>query len=97
VVSRPTKRAEKIAIFKSADTTFGFWTATSGASLTKQQHRGIVGSHSLDQLQHVGKRGTVADDLIDIHLAANLFFEIKLLLRQLVFELRNLLVRKSAL
>ena len=39
----------------------------------------------------------VANDLIEVHLAANLFFEIKLLLRQLVLERGDLSVGQRVL
>src|SRR6185295_3934758 len=67
----------------------------SRSSLTEQQHRGITWRDCLDQLQHLSQCGAVANDLIEVHLAANLFFEIKLLLGYLIFEFRNLLARKG--
>lgn len=69
----------------------------SRASLTEQQHRGITGRDCLDQLQHLPECRAIADDLIEVQLAAYLFFEIKLLLVQLVFESGNLLPRKGVL
>src|SRR6186997_1189112 len=69
----------------------------SRSRLAEQQHRGITWRDCLDQLQHLSQGRAVADDLIEVHLAAYLFFEVKLLLGQLVFELRNLLARKSVL
>ncbi|HSE20930.1 MAG TPA: hypothetical protein VLB68_04710, partial [Pyrinomonadaceae bacterium] len=44
----------------------------SRSSLAEQQHRGITGRDCLDQLQDLPQCGTVADDLIEVHLAANL-------------------------
>src|SRR4030095_10740063 len=69
----------------------------SRSGLAEQQHRGITGRDCLDQLQDLSECGAVADDLMEVHLARNLFFEIKLLLGQLVFELRNLLAREGVL
>ena len=37
----------------------------------------------MDQLQDLPECGAVADDLIEVHLVADLFFEIKLLLGEL--------------
>src|SRR6185503_19229413 len=64
----------------------------SGSGLAEQQHRGITRRDCLDQLQDLSECGTVADDLIEVHLAANLFFEIKLLLGELFFEFGDLTV-----
>jgi hypothetical protein len=67
----------------------------SRSGLAEQQHRGITWRDCLDQLQDLPQCGTVADDLIEVHLAANLFFEIKLLLGELFFEFGDLTVRQG--
>src|SRR4029453_10189996 len=67
----------------------------SRSSLTAQQNGRITRRDCLDQLQYLPECGAVANDLIEVHLAAYLFFEIKLLLGQLVFELRNLLASEG--
>ena len=61
-------------------------------SLAKQQDCGIAGSDGLNQFQNVLQRRAVSDDILKVHLAADFFFEIELLLRELVFEFRNLVV-----
>src|SRR5580704_623015 len=58
-----------------------------------QQQDGIVaGGDRFNELQDVFQRGAVSDDVFEVHLAADFFFEIELLLGELVFELRNLAV-----
>src|SRR5688572_25347904 len=69
----------------------------TSSGLAQQQHRGITWRDCLDQLQHLPECRAVADNLIEVHLAANLFFEIELLLREPIFESRYLAVGEGVL
>jgi len=65
------------------------------AGLAQQQDGGVAWGDRFDELEDVLDGGAVADDLIKVQLAADLFFEIELLLGELVFEFRNLPVRQG--
>src|SRR5580700_7330433 len=60
--------------------------------LPKQQDCRVAGSDLFNELQNMFQRGAVSDDVLKVHLAADFFFEIQLLLGKLVFQLRNLVV-----
>ena len=64
-----------------------------GSGLAKEQDGGITGSDRFDEFQHLPECRAVADDLIELQLAAYLLFKIQLLLGQLVFEFGNLPIR----
>src|SRR5207245_872585 len=66
----------------------------SGAGFAEQQDRRVVGRDCLDQLQNVLERRARPYDLLEVHLAAYLFFQIELFLRKFVLQFRNLTVGK---
>src|ERR1700723_3866959 len=49
-------------------------------------------SHRFDLMQHLSQSGAIANDLFEVHLTAQLPFEVKLLLRELVGEFRDLTI-----
>ena len=69
----------------------------TGAGLAKEQDGGIAWGDRFDELEDVLDSGAVADYLIELQFGADLFFEVEFLLREFVFELRNLPVRQHVL
>src|SRR5262249_43192185 len=69
----------------------------SCASLAEQQYCRVAGRHGLNHLEDLPERRTIANDLVEVQFAANLFFEIELLLGQLLFQLGYLAERKGIL
>ncbi len=61
----------------------------SCACLAQKQDRGIAGRHCLHQTKNVTEARALAHNSLEIHLAADFFFQIQLLLGQLVFKFRN--------
>src|SRR5207245_5624402 len=66
----------------------------SRAGFAEQQDCRVVGRDCLDQLQDVLERRARPYDLLEVHLAAYLFFQIELFLRKFVLQFRNLTVGK---
>ncbi len=62
------------------------------SGFTQQEHGRIAGSHGFHLTQDRPDRRAVADDVGKIHLAANLGFQIQLLLRQFVLQIGDLAV-----
>jgi len=68
----------------------------SGACLAEQQHGGVYRGDGLHKLQHQPECRAVADDLIEVQLAADLVFEVELLLREFVSEVAMFKPRSKA-
>src|SRR5439155_21692564 len=64
----------------------------SRAGFAKEQDCRVVGRDRLDQLQDVLERRARPYDLLEVHLAAYLFFQIELFLREFVLEFGDLAV-----
>ena len=60
------------------------------AGLAADEHGGVGGGDGFDLLQHPPQRRALADDLLEVVLRADLFFQVELLLGQLVFQLGDL-------
>ena len=52
----------------------------------EQQDCRVAGSHGFNQFQNMVQRRAVSNDVLEVHLAADLFFEVELLLGELFFE-----------
>ena len=63
--------------------------------LPQQQDCRVAGRDRLKQFQNKFEPRAVYDDVLKFHLAAAFFFEIELLLGELVLELRDLVVCQS--
>src|ERR1700678_2374676 len=69
----------------------------SRAGLAQQEDRRIAGRDFLDQFQNALQCRTVPMDLLEIDLAANLFFEIYILPGDLLFEFGDFTIGKRIL
>src|SRR4051794_3024977 len=58
---------------------------------------GIGGRNGLDLLKNAAQRGATSHDLFEVQLAADLIFQIDLLLRQAVLELGDLVISERVL
>ena len=56
------------------------------ARLAANEHRGVGGGDGLDLLEHPAQGGTVADDLPEVVLGADLLLQVGILLGELVLE-----------
>src|SRR6202790_511208 len=59
----------------------------SGSGFTLDEHGGIGRRHGFNLLQYGTQQGTVPDNFLEVHLRTDFVFEIKFLLRQLIFQL----------
>src|SRR6185369_13039359 len=69
----------------------------ASARFTVDQDSRVSGCDCLDVLQHTLQHRARSDDLLEVVLRANLFFEIELLLLELVLQRFDLVVRKRIL
>src|SRR5882762_9699561 len=91
-----TIQLHKRAIFASAAVVNGTGDQLLACTcLSKQQDCRVAGSDRFNKFQNMFQRWAVSDDVFKAHLAADFFFEIELLLGELIFELRNLVVGTS--
>src|SRR6185295_16938298 len=64
------------------------------SGLPINQYGGIGGRHGLDFLEHTSQGGAATDDLLEIQLAADLFFQVDLFPRQLILQFSDLVIGK---
>src|SRR5262249_44991023 len=65
------------------------------ASLSQKQDCGIAGRHRFYQLEYLTERWTLADDFLKVQFAANLVFQIELLLRPFFLQSLQVTGRKG--
>ena len=83
-----TIQLHKRAIFASAAVVNGAGDQLLACTcLSKQQDCRVAGSDRFNKFQNMFQRWAVSDDVFKAHLAADFFFEIELLLGELVFQL----------
>src|SRR6266496_2350434 len=62
------------------------------ARFPADQHSGICGCHRFHLLQHFAQGGTLPDNLCEVHLRADFFFQVELFLGEFVLQLGDLTV-----
>src|SRR5580700_7290152 len=69
----------------------------SGAGITEKQNRRVARSHGFHEVQYVAEGRTLPHNSFEVHLAANLIFQIQFFLCKLVLEISDFTIRQRVL